>query len=149
MKPTRNLFLLATLIGISFQSYAQSGRGPMSTTAIGHMAVTLLSPAAVSTIQDLSFSNVSLRSSSTNGEMQMGTLRVQGNKATYDVTVSNRAIGFNQKGSTISIDHFSTYSDTDFNGASTINIGATMHVKKAVPSTDEQVSPLAVTINYN
>ena len=121
----------------------------MSTTAIGHMAVTLLSPAAVSTIQDLSFNNFSLHSSSTNSEMQMGTLRVQGNKSTYDVTVSNRTIGFNQKGSNISIDNFATYSDTDLNGVGIINIGATMHVQKAILNADEKVSPLAVTINYN
>jgi len=159
---TRNLYILAILIGITFQSYAQSGRGPMSTTAIGHMCVTLLSPAAVSTVQTLNFSNVSLRSTSSsnasensasltvsNGDMQMGSLKVQGNKATYSVTVSNRTMGFNQNGSGISIDNFSATSNTDYNGASTIYIGATMNVKKAVVNTDESVSPLAVTINYN
>lgn len=157
MKSTRNLLLIAALIGISFQSHAQSGRGPMSTTAIGHMAVTLLSPAAVSTEQVLSFSNVSLRNASessasltaTNSDARMGTLKVQGNRATYSVTITDRAIGFNQNGSRISIGQFSTYSNTDINGASTIYIGATMNVKKAVVNTNEHVSPIAVTINYN
>jgi len=162
MKSTRYLLLLAALIGITFQSYAQSGRGPMSTTAIGHMAVTLLSPAAVSTVQDLSFSNVSLRASSSsnasensaslmasNGDMQMGSLKVQGNRATYSVTVTNCSMGFNQNGSSISIGNFSTTSNTDINGASTIYIGATMSIKKAVVHTIESVSPVAVTINYN
>jgi hypothetical protein len=162
MKSTRNLLLFAALIGISFQSQAQSGRGPMSTTVVGHMAVTLLSPAAISSIQDLSFNNVSLRSSTSaantdnsaslsavNGDMQMGSLKVQGNKATFSVTVSNRSIGLNQNGANISIDNFSTYSNNDYNGASTIYIGATMRVKKAVVDTNENTSPLAVTINYN
>jgi len=157
---TRKLYLLALLIGITFQSFAQSGRGPMSTTAIGHMCVTLLTPAALSTIQDLSFNNVSLRSAAgsdegsasltvENGAMQMASLRVQGSKATYAVTVNNRTMGFNQNGRNISVENFSTTSNTDYNGASTIYIGATMHVKKAVVDTNENVSPLAVTINYN
>lgn len=157
MKSTRNLLLIAALIGITFQSHAQSGRGPMSTTAIGHMAVTLLSPAAVSTEQVLSFSNVSLRNASEssaslttlNNGTQMGTLKVQGNRATYSVTVSNRSIGFNQNGSSVSIGRFSTICDTDINGSSTIYIGATMNVKKTEVNTSESVSPLAVTINYN
>jgi|GEM_PF-3181685 len=157
---TRNLYLLALLIGITFQSFAQSGRGPMSTTAIGHMCVTLLSPAALSTIQDLSFSNVTLRSAASSDEgsasltvaneaSQMASLRVQGSKATYSVTVTNRSMGFNQNGRNISVENFSTTSNTDYDGASTIYIGATMHVKKAVVDTNENVSPLAVTINYN
>lgn len=159
---TRSLYLLAILIGITFQSFAQSGRGPMTTTAIGHMCVTLLAPAAVSSVQDLSFSNVSLRSSSNvnpskesasltvaDENMQMASLKVQGNKATYSVTVTNRAMGFNQNGRNISVDNFSSTSYTDLNGASTISIGATMRVKKAVVDTNEKVSTLAVTINYN
>lgn len=132
----------------------------MSTTAIGHMCVTLLSPATLSTIQDLSFNNVSLRSAASSdegsasltvavGAMQMASLRVQGSKATYSVTVNNRAVGFNQNGRNISVENFSTTSNTDYDGASTIYIGATMRVKKAVVDTNENVSPLAVTINYN
>ncbi len=157
---TRNLYILALLIGITFQGYAQSGRGPMSTTAIGHMCVTLLTPAALSTIQNLSFNNVSLRSASSsdegsvslteeNGVMQMASLRVQGSKATYSVTVNNRSMGFNQNGRNISVENFSTTNNTDNNGASTIYIGATMRVRKAVVETNEEVTPLAVTINYN
>lgn len=159
---TRNLYILAILIGITFQSFAQSGRGPMTTTAIGHMCVTLLAPAAVSSVQDLSFSNVSLRSSSNanssketasltvaDEKMQMASLKVQGNKATYSVTVTNRAMGLNQNGRNISVDNFSSTSYTDLNGASTIYVGATMHVKKAVVDTNEDMSPLAVTVNYN
>jgi len=157
---TRNLYILAILIGITFQSYAQPSRGPMSTTAIGHMCVTLLSPAALSTIQDLSFTNVALRSAASseegsasltvgNGAMQMASLHVQGSKATYSVTVTNRAMGFNQNGRSISVENFSTTSNTDYNGAGTIYIGATIRVKKAVVDTNEKLSPLAVTINYN
>jgi hypothetical protein len=157
---TRNLYILALLIGITFQSYAQSGRGPMSTTAIGHMCVTLLTPAALSTIQNLSFNNVSLRSASSvdegsvslseeNGSMQMASLRVQGSKATYSVTVNSRSMGFNQNGRNISVENFSTTNNTDYNGASTIYIGATMRVRKAMVETNQEVTPLAVTINYN
>jgi len=161
MKPTRTLLILTALIGMTFQSFGQSSRGPVSTTAIGHMCVTLLSPAAVSTIQNLSFNNVSLRSSTshnnqesasvtaTNSDMQMGSIRVQGSKATFAVTVTDRAIGFNQQGRSISVDHFSATSNMDDNGASTIYIGATMRVKKAVVESNENASPLAVTINYN
>ena len=125
---TRNLYILAILIGITFQSFAQSGRGPMTTTAIGHMCVTLLSPAAVSSVQDLSFSNVSLRSSSNanssketasltvaDENMQMASLKVQGNKATFSVTVTNSAMGLNQNGRNLSIDNFSSTSNTDLN----------------------------------
>lgn len=79
----------------------------------------------------------------------MGSLKVQGNKSTYSVTVSNRSYGFNHKGSNISIGNFSTYTNTDVNGASTIFIGATMDVKKAAVDTYQNESPLAVTVNYN
>jgi len=157
---TRNFYLLALLIGITFQSFAQSGRGTMTTTAIGHICVTLLSPAALSTVQDLHFNNVPLRSSASsdegsasltvaNEDMQMASLRVQGSKATYSVSVNNRAMGFNQNGSGISVENFSTRANTDFDGTSTIYIGATMHVSKAVVDTNNTGSPLAVTINYN
>lgn len=160
MKPLRNLLLLTALIGMSFQSFGQSSRSPVSTTAIGHMCVTLLTPAAVSNVQDLSFNNVSLRSatntnleaasvSATNGDMQMGSIRVQGSKAMFAVTVTDRPIGFNQNGRAISVGHFSATSNMDDNGASTIYIGATMRVKKAVVESNENASPLAVTINYN
>ena len=153
----RNLYLLTLLIGMTFQSNAQSGR---STSAIGHMCVTLLSPAALSSLQDLSFNNVSLRSAGNtnegsasltveNGAMQMASLRVQGSKATYSVTVNNRSMGFNQNGRNISVENFSTTTNTNYNDASIIYIGATMRVKKAVVDTNENVSPLAVTINYN
>ncbi len=157
---TRNLYILALLIGMTFQSFAQSGSGPMSTTAIGHMCVTLLSPAALSAMQDLSFNNVSLRSASgsdegsasltvENGAMQMAAIRVQGSNATYSVTVKNAAMGFNQNGRNISVDNFSTSFNTNDNGVSTIYIGASMRVKKAVVDTNEKASPLAVMINYN
>lgn len=156
------LYILVLLIGISFQSYAQSGKGLMSNTAIGHICVTLLSPAAISSVQDLSFSNVSLRSSynvdpaeeSTrlkvaNENMQMASLKVQGNKASYSVTVTNRTLGFNQYGNTISVGNFSATSNYETNGTSTIHIGATMHVRNAIVDINDKVSQFAVTVNYN
>jgi len=157
---TRHLYILVLLIGISFQLFAQSGRGPMSTTAIGHMCVTLLSPAAITSVQDLSFNNVSLRSSSASAQgsasltsvdsnMQMAAVRVQGNKATYSVTVNNGSIDFNQNGRSISVDNFSATSNTDINGNNTIRIGATMQVNNTAGDTHESADLLAVTVNYN
>jgi len=159
---TRNLYTLALLIGITFQSFAQSGRGPMTTTAIGHMCVTLLSPAALTAGQDLSFNNVTMRSANgntpsdesasvtvDNEDMSMASLKVMGNKATYSVTVSNRSMGFNQNGNGISVGNFSARTDTDLSGASTIYIGATMSINKRQHVTSENTTPLAVTVNYN
>jgi len=157
---TRILYILTLLIGMTFQSFAQSVRGPMSSTAIGHMAVTLLSPAAISAVQGLRFSNVSLRSTTSPVEesasltvadeaMQMATIRIQGNKSSYSVTVTNHGIGFNKNGTTISVDNFSMTSETDGSGAGTIHIGGTMRLKKEVLDSNEKMLPLAVTVNYN
>jgi hypothetical protein len=152
MKTTRRLLVLAAMMGYALVSFA-GGRAPMSTTAIGHMCVTLLTPAAITQGQDLQFKDINLQTA--NGataecDMSMGTIKVVGNKATYAVTVSNSSMGFSQNGRNVSVDHFSAVTSVDMNGESNIQIGGLMKVSDPlVLSTADFASPLAVTVNYN
>ena len=146
------------LTGMSLSAIAQSsGRSPISVTAIGHMAVTLLSPAALSAPQNLEFNDIQLRSSeATSGavecDMKMATVRVSGNRATYAVTVSNGNLGINQNGNRLSVGNFST-STMEESGSTSIYIGATMSIVKrgvvAIAEAKDSNNPLAITINYN
>jgi hypothetical protein len=152
MKTIRTLLFLTAIMGCTFASFAGE-RGPMSTTAIGHISVTLISPAALTEVQNLQFNKINLRSeagSTTNSETTMGSIKVIGNNATYSVTVSNQAIGFNQNGKNISIDDFSATTSVENSGTSNIYIGGMLKVSdQTVLSDNETTSPLAVTVNYN
>lgn len=150
---------MTLLTSMSLSAFAQSsGRSPISVTAIGHMAVTLLSPAALSAPQNLEFNDIQLRSSevasgAVNYDMKMATVRVSGNKATYAVTVSNGNLGINQNGNRLSVGNFSTSTSMEESGSTSIYIGATMSIMKrgvvAKTENNDSSNPLAITINYN
>lgn len=159
MKTKSALLLMTLLASMSLSAFAQSsGRSPISVTAIGHMAVTLLSPAALSVPQNLEFNNIQLRSSevasgAVDCDMKMATVRVSGTRATYSVTVSNDQMGFNQNGNRLSVGNFSTSTSMEDSGSSSIYIGATMSIAKrgvvAIANNNGSNNPLAITINYN
>jgi hypothetical protein len=152
MKSTRRLLILAAMMGYALVSFA-GGRGPLSTTVVGHIAVTLLSPAALTDAQNLQFNDIDLKSTagmSAGYEMKMGSIKVVGNQSTYAVTVSGQAIGFSQNGTNLSVDNFSTTTNSDNIGNSSVNIGATINRNGSTATTyRNDASPLAVTINYN
>lgn len=133
MITTRILLILALLTGFTCSSFAQAGgRGPMATSALGHMAVTLLSPAAIKS------------------DLSMATIRVSGNHATYAITVSKKSYEFSKNGNTISVRNFSSIAKPDKTGSNTIYIGATMNIsQKDAASYVDRNEELAVTINYN
>lgn len=153
-KPAILLILLwASAIASVFSQ--TGGRSPISISAIGHMSVTLLSPAAITASQNLEFNDIQLRSAeSTSGavdcDMSMASVHVSGTQAMYAVTVSNSQMGVNQNGNTLSISNFSAIASEEPSGSSSIYIGATMSIlkRKAVAQTVSN-TPLTVTINYN
>lgn len=153
LKPALLLILLWTSATLS--TFAQSGgRSPISISAIGHMSVTLLSPAALTASQNLEFNDIQLRSASTSAaidcDMTMASVHVSGTPATYAVTVSNNNLGFNQNGKALSIGQFSARTSLEDSGSSSIYIGATMSiVKRNALAVAENNGPLAITINYN
>lgn len=156
MRTTRYLFIVTLCMGLSISAFAQTaGRGPMATSALGHMAVTLLTPATLTSAKNLEFRDIPLRSGEANSaaiesDMSMASIRVSGTAATYSVTVSNKNFGFSQNGRTISVSTVSSVSTREDTGASNIYIGATMRIsKRAAVTTNETSAPLAVTINYN
>jgi uncharacterized membrane protein len=120
----------------------------MSTTVVGHMAVTLVSPAALTEAQSLRFENINLNNTESLGtecNMTMGSVKVKGNTSTYSVTVSGGAI----TGNGISVDQFTATSNTDASGASNILIGGTLSANQENLSALAQNEPLAVTVNFN
>jgi uncharacterized membrane protein len=156
LRTTRTFLFLTLCMGHSFTAFAQiGGRGPMATSALGHMAVTLLTPAALTSAKNLEFRDIPLRSgeatsAAIESDMSMASIRVSGTAATYSVTVSNKNFGFSQNGRTISVSTVSSVSTMEETGASSIYIGATMRIsKRAAVTTTETSAPLAVTINYN
>lgn len=156
-RTTRNLFILSLCMGLSLSTFAQTGaRGPMATSALGHMAVTLLTPAALTSAKNLEFKDIPLlsgeaTSAAIESDMSMASIRVSGTAATYSVTVSNKNFGFSQNGRSISVSTVSSISTSEDTGASNIYIGATMRISKraAAATTTETSALLAVTINYN
>lgn len=153
LKPALLLILFWTSATLSM--FAQSsGRSPISVSAIGHMSVTLLSPAALTSSQNLEFNDIQLRSASTSAaidcDMTMASVHVSGTQATYAVTVSNHNLGINQNGNAFSVGQFSTRTSMEESGSSSIYIGATMSiVKRNAVAMVEYNGPLAITINYN
>jgi hypothetical protein len=119
------------------------------------MAVTLLSPAALTTSQNLEFNDIKLRSSqaptaAVDYDMSLASVHVSGTKATYAVTVSNSNFGFSQSGRALSVNNFSAVASNEVNGSNDIYIGATMSIRKREALTIvENNTPLAITINYN
>lgn len=154
MKPAILLILLWACATASIYSQVGS-RSPISISAIGHMSVTLLSPAAITASQNLEFNDIQLRSAqNTSGavdcDMSMASVRVSGTQATYAVTVSNNQMGFNQNGNTLSIGNFSAVSSEEPSGSSSVYIGATMSIqKRKAVAIAESSTPLTITINYN
>lgn len=156
MKAIRHLLLITLWTGISLTTLAQTGgRGSIATTAIGHMAVTLLSPAALTASQNLEFNDIKLRSGQATSaavdyDLSMASVRVSGSNATYAVTVSNSNFGFSQNGRTLSVGNFSTVSSKELSGSNEIYIGATMSIcKREALTLAANDTPLAITINYN
>jgi len=156
MKTARILLYMTLWMGMSLSTFAQSNsRGPMSTSSIGHMSVTLLSPAALTSTQDLAFNDISIKSieasiAVADNDISMASVRVSGTQATFSVTVSNKDLGFSQNGRTLSISKFSSVSSIEKTGISNIHIGATLRISNEKASKVEKtISPLAVIINYN
>lgn len=163
MRATRILLHTALWICITFSASAQSAsRGPMSTSTIGHMAVTLLSPAALTSSKNLQFNDITLStpvtslmtgqtsSAAVNYEMSMASVKISGAHSTYSVTVSNKKMGLSQNGKALSVSNFSSISTIEDTGVSNIYIGATMKIsEKETAEASEVGFPLAVTINYN
>lgn len=148
-----SLLLWASVIA---SAYSQTGgSGLISISALGHMSVTLLNPAAITASQNLEFNDIQLRSAqsasgSVDCNMSMGSVRISGTQATYAVTVSNNQMGFNQNGNVLSIGNFSAYSSEEPCGSSSVYIGATMSIlKRKAAVITENCTPLILTINYN
>jgi hypothetical protein len=141
---------------ISLTTYGQSAaRNSISISAIGHMAVTLLSPAALTSQQNLAFNDIQLRSgqstsASVDCDVTKASIRVSGNAATYSVTVSNGNMGVNQKGNNLNIGNFSAVCESEPSGSSSIYIGATMSIAKSQTlAASANHDPLTIIINYN
>ena len=156
MRTIRALLLITLWTGLTLSSSAQSsGRGPIATTVTGHMAVTLLSPAALSATQNLEFNDIKLRSSqaptvAVDYDMSLASVHVSGSKSMYSVTVSNSSYGFSQNGRALSVSNFSTVSSNEDSGSNEIYIGATMSIRKREAlAVVENNTPLAITVNYN
>lgn len=132
--------LFAALTLVSTTVLQAGNANSYSTTAVGHMAVTLLAPAALINQSSIQFENVGTESTSIQ-QTGYGNVKIAGNRATYSVTISNQ--------STI-LENLTALSNTDFDGATSINIGASLHLSdnNDLASIHEE-SPVIVTVNYN
>lgn len=155
MRARRIILTSIALAILTHAAIAQKASGFNSATAIGHMAVTLLTPAALSNTRSLSFSNIGLPAYSSENrehrietEMQTASVKVFGNNTTYNVSVPDALVfnGINGKG--ITLDEIFVRSESGFNGSGTIYIGAKMRIHNSKPN-NESNRPMAVTINYN
>lgn len=148
MKRTPKILLTAVCICASIASNAGNIAG-RSTSVLGHMSVTLLTPAALINSKEIKFSNVSLNES-TNQQTETGLIKVVGNLSEFSVTVANKDMGIRYGDTRIHLDDISANSTSNSDGSRNINMGAT--ISKASDgdlAMLENESPLSVTINYN
>ncbi len=146
MKATVRNLVLTALIGISPMALAGNGTR-FSTTVVGHMSVTLLTPAAVTQNQAMQFTSKSGASSSF--DATKGSIQIHGNSSTYAVTVENASTNFSQNGKSISIEDFSATTKLSDNGTNNIFLDGNIKVVDNIAMNNTQASPLSVTINYN
>jgi hypothetical protein len=146
MKATLRNMVLTALIGISPMVLAGNGTR-YSTTVVGHMSVTLLTPAAITQNQAMQFT--SKASASGSFDATKGKIQIHGNNSTYAVTVENASTSFSQNGKNISIEDFSATTNLSDNGTNNILLDGNIRVVDNIAMNNTQASPLSVTINYN
>lgn len=139
--------LLFALLGYSTLAWA-AGRSPMSTTAVGHMCVTLLTPAALTQSQSLEFKSVNASKESTAFTTQQGVIKVGGNNSAYSVTLSANTLGINNNGKSIEVESISATPQTDNYGSSSILLGGSVKVSEGLAYQTESAA-LSITVNYN
>jgi hypothetical protein len=148
MKRTPKILLTVICISASIASNAGNIAG-RSTSVLGHMTVTLLTPAALIQSKEIKFSNISL-TDSINQQTETGLIKVVGNIADFNVTVANRDMDINYGDTRIHLGDISTNSSSNSDGSNSINMGAS--ISKASDgdlAMLQDESPLSVTINYN
>lgn len=124
------------------------GSGIRTTTVVGHMCVTLVTPAAVSQSQALEINNIDLNNASAkyNGQGKIG---IAGNRSTYALTVSGNNANLNQIGKSIAIDNFSASNNLNDDGTESIEFGGSVRIDNNQTSNNKEYELLAITVNYN
>jgi hypothetical protein len=144
MKTKRYILVLTAMMAVAFHSFSQTGsRNPMSTRAIGHMCVEIVSTAAVTNVQA---SAISAESMNQDGSVSVASVTLAGSAATYSITVPEGSFQFNSNNKSLSISDFTATSRLN----NSLDIAATLRVNGASDDlTTSTSSPLVIAINYN
>jgi hypothetical protein len=146
MKTKRYILVLTALMTVAFYSYSQSGsRSLMSTRAIGHMCVEIVSTAAVTHIEATA---ISAESMNQDGSISVASVTLAGNTVTYAVTVPEGTVQFHSNNKNLIASNFiatTNLNNNDLNIAATLRVNDTnKELIAVIPS-----SPLVIAINYN
>lgn len=138
---------LTAALALTAMGFA-AGSGIRSTTAISHMCVTLVTPAAISQSQTLEINNIDLNNASAkyNG---YGKIEIAGNHSTYALTVSGNNANLNNQGKSIAIDNFSAVNNMNADGTEIVEFGGSVKINDNFATTNNEKELLAVTVNYN
>lgn len=167
MKTSKYILLMTAMIMLPICSFSQS-------RAIGHMSVTIVSPAALSSVQDINLGNVSFSSNNTisnisastknfkntdgiekvnEGNVSLASFKVSGQDATYSITLPDEPVMTTSNGNDMKVSGFRTIKNSSAmqtGNSENIVVGATVQVKgDNAYGLYASATPMRVTVNYN
>lgn len=158
MKTKRYILLLSALLGMALHLSSQTDeRSSIGNRAIGHMAVTIVSTAAVSSMQNMEFNDIAVASTASSinsgnkvltrsSASNMAAFKVVNTNATYSVTISSKSVQINRNNTKMTVSDFTTSISDNEN----VYIGGSLHIGgKIAPTAITSHSNLEVAINYN
>lgn len=158
MKTSKNIMATIAMLMISFITFSQ-------TTAVGHMTVTIVSPAYMASINDENLGNVSLSKASKmqanaagiemvkEGNVSLAAFKIASNGAAYSVTLPEEPVLTSKNNDRMKISSFKTLNNKASEISSNtdnITIGATVQVNESDAfGTYRAETPMRITVNYN
>jgi hypothetical protein len=161
MKTSIKIVFLAVMVLLPAALFSQ-------TKAIGHMCVTIVSPASISSINDMSLGNVSLSSNADlkkasernaakiemvdEGNVSLASFKVSGTGATFNISLPEEPVITNNDNNDMKVSGFRAIRNAELRNSNTENItvGATVQLNKNVAhGLYTSATPMRVTVNYN
>lgn len=167
MKTNKYILVLTAMVMCSFVAFSQ-------TSAIGHMSVTIVSPAYMTSIQDASLGNVSFASAKSKnslstssrdlsnaagiefineGNVSLASFKVSANGAAYSITLPEEPVLTSKKNNSMKVSGFKTIKSTstsNYDNTENIVIGAKVEVNnEEAYGLYTSATPIRVTVNYN
>lgn len=157
MKTIRTLIISAAILATPFCLFSQ-------TRVTGHMAVTIVAPAVISSNQEeilnsipISESEIAATLNASNEQkvtekrnVALTSFRVSGANATYSITLPQKSLTTFNANNALEVSGFSTNLSENCDNSGNVTLGATVTLDgDETYGTYSSNTPLLVTVNYN